>query len=191
MNQFSCKHPLLTAKCDQIHFHGAPRAEHSDSCQSEAQGEKGEGTAHTYTKITCQAFPGLTEVAADAFLIPLVSVSFHTRQIHVQVPSSRHQMFPRTLRALCIPPTSPSQDLLEKGVLTLPAKLRTRHSSLELQCHLGGLGVTFQRQLGWYFAHLHSLNLYFVFPYTKSLGCEHLHGTAACRSWLALVGNHS
>lgn len=58
--------------------------------------------------------------------------------------------------------------------MTLAAKLRTCHSSLELQCHLG-LGVTFQRHLGWCFAHLQPLNPYFIFPYTKCIGCEHLH----------------
>lgn len=50
--------------------------------------------------------------------------------------------------------SSPSQAHLEKGGLTLAAKVRTCHSPLELQCHLGGLGVT----LGWYFANFQSLN---------------------------------
>lgn len=45
--------------------------------------------------------------------------------------------------------------------MTLPAKLKTCHSSLELQCHAGGLGVTSQSQLGWYLAHLQPLILYF------------------------------
>lgn len=76
----------------------------------------------------------------------------------------RHQVLSQGPHELSALPHSPSQAHPEKGVLTLAAKLSSCHSSLEVQCHLRGLRGTFQRQLGWYFAHLQSLNPYFTFP---------------------------